>query len=575
MKIMNSRILKNTWIPSDVSLFVLIIMFPFLLIGQNRNFNEIIQIYNEFPDDPYISVDKSIMERSPAYRLFTPNYFTTQVNVDANGNNIVGDAANEPSIAFDPTDTDRIVIGWRQFDTVSSNFRQAGNAFSLDGGYHWTNQQVLTPGLFRSDPVLDFDAQGNLYYNSLTGGLACDVFSITNGGQDWGNPVSAKGGDKQWMRIDRSGGIGDGNNYSYWNSNFSTCNPFNFTRSADGAQSFENCVLVDGDPRWGTLAVDANGILYTVGQNNSGLIVTKSTTAQNPGIPVTFQSVSPVDLDGELDVATPMNPVGLLGQAWIDVDISGGPGHGNVYVLASVNRFSNSDAGDVMFAKSLDGGLTFLPPIRINNDVGTSAYQWFGTMSVAPNGRIDVIWLDTRDATNAINSILYYSFSEDQGDTWSENEPISLEFDPSIGYPSQNKMGDYFDMISDNDFAHLAWANTINGGQDVYYTRISPYGILGVDEVLASNDLQIVTFPNPCSEMITIEFILDSEEKTIVKVYDVQGRLLTTLLDDVVSGKQRLIWQGISESGAKLNSGLYFISIKTETKNKIVKILLQ
>jgi hypothetical protein len=270
-----------------------------------------------------------------------------------------------------------------------------------------------------------------------------------------------------------------------------------------------------------------------------------------------------------------MNPVGLLGQAWIDVDISGGPGHGNVYVLASVNRFSNSDAGDVMFAKSLDGGLTFLPPIRINNDVGTSAYQWFGTMSVAPNGRIDVIWLDTRDATNAINSILYYSFSEDQGDTWSENEPISLEFDPSIGYPSQNKMGDYFDMISDNDFAHLAWANTINGGQDVYYTRISPYGILGVDEVLASNDLQIVTFPNPFSEMITIEFILDSEEKTIVKVYDVQGRLLTTLLDDVVSGKQRLTWQGISESGAKLNSGLYFISIKTETKNKIVKILLQ
>ena len=533
------------------------------------------QIHNERPDDPYISVDKSIMERSPAYRVFTPNYFTTQVNVDANGNNIVGDAGNEPSIAIDSSNPDRIVIGWRQFDIVSNNFRQAGNAFSLDGGYEWTNQQVLTPGLFRSDPVLDFDAQGNLYYNSLTGGFTCDVFSITDGGQDWGNPVPAQGGDKQWMRIDRSGGIGDGNNYSYWNSNFSTCNPFNFTRSVNGAQSFENCVLVDGDPRWGTLAVDADGTLYTVGQNNSGLIVTKSTTAQNPGIPVTFQSVSSVDLDGELDIGIPMNPAGLLGQAWIDVDISGGPGHGNVYVLASVNRFSNGDGGDVMFAKSLDGGLTFSSPIRINNDVGTSAYQWFGTMSVAPNSRIDVIWLDTRDATNAINSILYYSFSEDQGETWSENEPISLEFDPSIGYPSQNKMGDYFDMISDNDFAHLAWANTINGGQDVYYTRISPFGILGVDELLVSNDMQIVTFPNPFSEMISIEFIINSEEKTLVEVYDLQGRLLTTLLDDVVSGKQRLTWEGISGSGAKLNSGLYFISIKTETKNKIVKILLQ
>ena len=41
-----------------------------------------------------------------------------QVNVDANGNNIVGDAANEPSISVDPTDGNKIAIGWRQFDSL-------------------------------------------------------------------------------------------------------------------------------------------------------------------------------------------------------------------------------------------------------------------------------------------------------------------------------------------------------------------------------------------------------------------------------------------------------------------------
>src|SRR5262249_9615238 len=48
-------------------------------------------------------------------------YTSYQVNVNVNGNNIVGDAANEPSICVDPTNRNRMSIGWRQFDSVSSN----------------------------------------------------------------------------------------------------------------------------------------------------------------------------------------------------------------------------------------------------------------------------------------------------------------------------------------------------------------------------------------------------------------------------------------------------------------------
>ena len=49
-----------------------------------------------------------------------------QVNVNATGANISGDAANEPSIAISPLDPKKMVIGWRQFDVISSNFRQNG-----------------------------------------------------------------------------------------------------------------------------------------------------------------------------------------------------------------------------------------------------------------------------------------------------------------------------------------------------------------------------------------------------------------------------------------------------------------
>src|SRR6266851_8503444 len=45
------------------------------------------------------------------FGLFT----SFQVNVDANGNNILGDAANECPIAVDPTNGNKMTIAWRQF----------------------------------------------------------------------------------------------------------------------------------------------------------------------------------------------------------------------------------------------------------------------------------------------------------------------------------------------------------------------------------------------------------------------------------------------------------------------------
>src|SRR5690348_18509459 len=47
-----------------------------------------------------------------------------QVNVDGNHQNIIGDAANECVIAVDPTDGNKMTIVWRQFNDVTSNFRQ-------------------------------------------------------------------------------------------------------------------------------------------------------------------------------------------------------------------------------------------------------------------------------------------------------------------------------------------------------------------------------------------------------------------------------------------------------------------
>src|ERR671919_1427151 len=78
-----------------------------------------------------------ILNISPALMSQFGPYTSYQVNVDANGNNRVGDAANEPSICVDPTNGNKMSIGWRQFDSVASNFRQAGFAYTANGGTRW------------------------------------------------------------------------------------------------------------------------------------------------------------------------------------------------------------------------------------------------------------------------------------------------------------------------------------------------------------------------------------------------------------------------------------------------------
>src|SRR6266513_2105008 len=101
------------------------------------------------------------LESSP--RMISPYgvFLSYQVNVDANGNNIVGDAANEPSISVDPTDGNKIAIGWRKFDTWTSNFLEAGWAYTTDSGIHWAFPGVLQNNIFRSDPVTNSDEVGN------------------------------------------------------------------------------------------------------------------------------------------------------------------------------------------------------------------------------------------------------------------------------------------------------------------------------------------------------------------------------------------------------------------------------
>ncbi|MCD4681713.1 MAG: T9SS type A sorting domain-containing protein [Bacteroidales bacterium] len=556
---------KLTTIKDFASLFLLgFFLFNSTVFAQTESNKPNIPRH-EVAEGEYIYEPRENFEKSPAYSYKTEWFTAVQVNVDEFGQNIIGDAGNEPSITYDPNDPSKMAIGWRQFNTITNNFRQAGIGYTNDGGLTWTFPGVLTPGIFRSDPVLDCDVNGNFYYNSLTvqgEDYLCDVFISDDGGITWDNGTFAQGGDKQWMTIDKSSGIGSGNIYAFWNVSFSYCEPGFFTRSTDGGYSYEDCVSIPDWPYWGTNVVSAEGDLYTCGATwGNNFTVAKSSTAQNPGQIVSWDFATNVDLDGEVvgfgGYSCP-NPSGLLGQTIITVDSSGGPNHGNVYILCSVERYSTSDPLDVMFARSTDGGLTWSSPVRVNDDPGNNAWQWFGTMSVAPDGRIDAVWLDTRDYPGTVNSTLYYAYSMDAGDTWCENVPLSEFFNPHLGWPQQDKMGDYFDMFSDESGAHLAWAATFNGEQDVYYGHITPQ-FTGTHEL--KNNISATlsqNYPNPFKGQTNIRYYLAEESFVSIKVFDLTGRVVASLINE----SQNTGNHQVTYTATNLESGVYYYQLQ-------------
>jgi len=430
-------------------------------------------------------------------------FTSVQVNVNASGQNIVGDAANECSISVDPLDASKKTIAWRQFNNVRSNFRQGGWGYTTNGGATWTFPGVLENNVFRSDPVTNSDELGTFFYLSLQSNqqetfICDDLWRSLNNGQSWtllSGEKGAGGGDKQWFTIDKTNGPGHG--FQYESDDGINCSGggVEFQRSVNGGVTWQSPVVIPNAPAYGTLDVDSSGNLFIGGEGGSSFYCERSSNAQIAAQTPSFDQSTAVNLGGFLGSGG-INPAGLDGMVFLAIDHSGGPTNNNIYMLASVVP-SGRTTTDVMFARSTDGGLTFSVPTKINDDpVNPNKWHWFGTFSVAPNGRIDAVWYDTRNAANNTDSQLFYSWSTDGGITWAPNVVVSNSFNPFEGYPNQSKIGDYITMVSDNTGADVAYSATFNFNtarnqheEDVYYVRVFPTVSSGINLISAASRL--------------------------------------------------------------------------------------
>jgi predicted extracellular nuclease len=81
--------------------------------------------------------------------------------------------------------------------------------------------------------------------------------------------------------------------------------------------------------------------------------------------------------------------------------------------------------------------------------------------------------------------------------------------------------------------------------------------------------------PNPFNPATTIRFTVGRAGHTRLRVFDLRGRLVVTLIDqEMPVGPDRVTWTGLDSDGRRVGSGLYFYRLITQDQTITRKMLL-
>ncbi len=114
-----------------------------------------------------------------------------------------------------------------------------------------------------------------------------------------------------------------------------------------------------------------------------------------------------------------------------------------------------------------------------------------------------------------------------------------------------------------------AWDSWNNGATATIYFKVAEQGILAVDDVR--------NFPNPFHDVTRFSFLHNRQGEELeltLQVFTLAGRLVKTMRSTIISTAGRfegMPWDGRSDSGAKLSTGLYVyrLTIRTSTGTKV------
>ncbi len=353
----------------------------------------------------------------------------------------------ETAVAIHPTDPTRVIAG--------SNGDAGGQVmyYSSDGGASWNSAGAL-PGSC-CDPTVAWSSDGTRAY-TVTLGAVNDVYLSTNNGQSWTLLDNVGSGfvDKEYLHVDTFATSSFLDNlYLTWHLN----GVMKFSRSTNQGVSWSAPInLSVGAAQEGIgsdITSDRNGHLYYIWPTFDGGMtwVRKSTDGG-----ATFASaVLLADTVGSYDFPLPAMPQRrAFMYVSADTDLTAGSYADSVYVAYTDNTVPDSpnpatNHGRIQVAYSRDGGSTWTittPHETADADTVDRFHPW---LKVGPDGKVWVVFYDTRNGGDRTTVDFYYSVSGDGAQTWSAPDRLTTVTSPR---PNDSfEWGDYngMDLVLD------------------------------------------------------------------------------------------------------------------------------
>ena len=148
-------------------------------------------------------------------------------------------------------------------------------------------------------------------------------------------------------------------------------------------------------------------------------------------------------------------------------------------------------------------------------------------------------------------------------DTCRVNDPFYIDYTPVVG--------NFTNVRGVMRYAYKSFTIWPRDSADVVDSTTA--GI--EDPVDTPARLALAVSPNPMNLTSDVKFALPSSGRASIRVYNIQGQMVETLVDgNVDAGEHNVHWDGTNYSGNKVTSGIYFFKLETGEGSVISKVVV-
>ncbi|MCW8804806.1 MAG: T9SS type A sorting domain-containing protein [Ignavibacteriaceae bacterium] len=491
---------------------------------------------------------------------------------------------NEPSIALNPTNPNNLVIGVNNTYFFSS----------FDAGESWTEGKMYSSMGVWGDPSLAFDLNGNCFFAHLSGeppisGRWADRIVIqksTDGGLTWNDGTFTglnrpKFEDKEWLTVDLTSSSYQNNIYTAWtefDSLFVADTNFKsrelFSRSTDEGETWSTPIKlneIDGDCQdddntiqGATPAIGPEGELYMAWAGPEGILFDRSFDGG-----VTFgDDIFVSEHVGGWGWGNDIPGIYGNGLPQTICDVSNSSNRGTVYIIWADQRNGITNT-DIFLIKSTDHGSTWSNVKRVNDD-NTYRPQFYPWMSIDPiTGIMYIVYYDRRSTISTMTEV-YVARSTDGGESFYNFKISESPFETTL----QKFLGDYINIVAYNGKAYPVWTRSDQFGRSIMIAMIDESTLSAENEELVTTYYLYQNYPNPFNPITSIQYSICSRQFVTLKVYDVLGNQIATLVNEELPAGEYEVEFNTSSINHQPSSGIYFYQLKSgsfvETKKMVL-----